>query len=53
MAEKMGISEADDPELDELSEPIKPQNILKEMDTKTLAADSPPKSSENLGDNGS
>ena len=51
MAEKMGISEAEDPELDELSETIKPQTILREMDTKTLAADSSAKADENLGDN--
>jgi len=51
MAEKMGISEAEDPELDELAEPIKPQTILREMDTKTLAADPSPKPDQNLGDN--
>lgn len=51
MAEKMGIQEAEDPELDELGHAIKPQNILREMDTKTLATDAAPKPDTNLGDN--
>lgn len=50
MAERMGISEADDPELEELGQSIKPQTILKEMGAQTL---SPPgsKPDTNLSDN--
>ena len=51
MAEKMGIQEAEDPELDELGEAIKPQNILKEMGAQSLPNQMTAKPDSKLGDN--
>jgi uncharacterized membrane protein len=43
MAEKMGIDEADDPELEELGQAIKPQTILNEIGSQTASANAPPR----------
>jgi uncharacterized membrane protein len=51
MAEKMGIEEAEDPELEELGTAIKPQSILKEMDAHNLTSSSGSKPDTNLDDN--
>jgi uncharacterized membrane protein len=51
MAEKMGISEADDPELEELGQAIKPQTILREIGTQVAKNTSQTRPDQELGDN--
>jgi uncharacterized membrane protein len=51
MAEKMGVAEAEDPELDELTHAIKPQKILKEMGAQNLTEGDGSKPDSNISDN--
>jgi uncharacterized membrane protein len=51
MAEKMGVEEAGDPELEELEQAIKPGKILKEMGAQSLANQPTSRPDANLGDN--
>lgn len=51
MAEKMGIEEAEDPELEELGQPTKPHKILKEMGAQSIPTQPTTTAETNLGDN--
>jgi hypothetical protein len=51
MADKMGIEEAEDPELDALGHPIKPQHILQEIESRSSQGGGHPRPTTDVGDN--